>query len=213
MANSRDHFRYPDTRIMTFAKAPVPGKVKTRLSGMLGKRGAARLHSKLVQMLLVRLSASALSPIELWCAPDCKHPFFASCKRDFSVSLRPQVAGDLGQRMHQAFVYTLNTAPYALLVGTDAPELPCDSLEQSLSALRKGKDAVFVPALDGGYVLVGLKRPVRGLFANISWGSSDVMQETRKRLRKHQLDWIELPPCGDIDTPKDLKRYKRNTAL
>jgi hypothetical protein len=213
MINRKGRYRYPDARIMIFAKAPVPGKVKTRLSGMLGKRGAASLHSSLVQTLLAKLSVSALSPIELWCAPDCKHPFFSSCKRDSSVRLKSQAAGDIGQRMHQAFISTLKVAPYALLVGSDAPELTYDRLEQSLSALRKGKDAVFVPALDGGYVLVGLRSPVRNLFTNISWGSADVMKETRRRLQRNQLDWLELPACGDIDIPEDLKRFKRSNPL
>ena len=214
MASSTDHYQYSDARIIVFAKAPVPGKVKTRLSGMLGKRGAARLHARMVISMLAKLSASAMSPIALWCAPDCKHLFFMRCKKDYSVRLRSQSSGDLGQRMHQAFVSILDEAPYALLVGSDAPELSCEMIEQCLSILQKGnKDAVFVPALDGGYVLVGLKRPVKGLFSNISWGSTDVMKLTRRRLQKHQLDWVELPACGDIDTPMDLKRYRRNRYL
>ncbi|MCK4950793.1 MAG: TIGR04282 family arsenosugar biosynthesis glycosyltransferase [Gammaproteobacteria bacterium] len=204
---------YPESAIMVFAKAPVAGEVKTRLSSMLGARGAARLHASMVRHVLSRLDGCALSPVQLWCAPDCRHPFFSSCRRKFSVRLRSQAPGDLGQRMHRAFQFTLKSSPYALLIGTDAPELTGNMIKHSLLALKNGKDAVFVPALDGGYVLVGLRKPVRGLFSGIQWGSEDVMKETRERLRKHQLDWLELPPCGDIDTKKDLKRMKRDASV
>lgn len=201
--------KHPEARLLIFAKAPVPGKVKTRLSGMLGKRGAANLHSRMVRYMLARANSCNLSPVELWCVTGCQHPFFASCRREFSISTKSQSAGDLGQRMYHAFKVTLNTAPYALLIGADSPELTYSAMEQSFSALRKGKDAVFVPALDGGYVLVGLKKPVKEIFTGISWGGADVMEETRKRLRRQRLDWLELPSCGDIDTPKDLKRLKQ----
>lgn len=205
--------KHPDAKIMIFSKAPIPGKVKTRLSGMLGKRGAADMHSRMLKYMLARLNSCNLSPVELWCAPDCRHPLFSSCRREFSVKTKSQAAGNLGQRMHHAFRLALDTSPYALLVGADAVELSCDMLEKSFSALRNGKNAVFVPALDGGYVLIGLRKPVRGLFTDIVWGSADVMEQTRKRLRKHCLDWFELPPCGDIDTPKDLKRIKQKISF
>lgn len=204
---------HPDAALIVFAKAPVPGEVKTRLSSMLGARGSASLYVSMVRHILSRLNGSTLSPIQLWCAPDSQHPFFASCRREFSVRLRAQAQGDLGQRMHSAFQFTLKSSPYALLIGTDAPELTRDMIKHAFLVLESGKDAVFVPAFDGGYVLVGLRKPVRGLFTGIQWGSEDVMKETRRRLRKHSLDWLELPPCGDIDTKKDLKRIKRDATI
>lgn len=204
---------YPESAIMVFAKAPVAGEVKTRLSGMLGARGAARLYASMVRHVLSMLADCALSPVQLWCAPDSQHPFFSSCRREFSVRLKSQAQGDLGQRMHRAFQFTLKSSPYALLIGTDVPELTGNMIKRSLLALKSGKDAVFIPAFDGGYVLVGLRKPVRGLFSGIQWGSEDVMKETRERLRKHNMDWLELPPCGDIDTEKDLKRIKRDASV
>ena len=213
MPATEDNMIHPDAALMVFAKAPVPGEVKTRLSNMLGARGAASLYVSMVRHILSRLSGCTLNPIQLWCAPDCQHPFFSSCRREFSVRLSAQAQGDLGQRMHSAFQFTLKSSPYALLIGTDAPELTDSMIKDSFMALESGKDAVFIPALDGGYVLVGLRKPVKGVFAGIQWGSKNVMKETRRRLRKHHLDWLELPPCGDIDTKKDLKRIKRDASV
>lgn len=213
MSVSRNKVMYPDSAIMVFAKAPIAGEVKTRLSSILGSRGAARLHADMVKHILSGLDDCVLSPVQLWCAPDCQHPFFISCRRKFSVRLKSQSYGDLGQRMHSAFQTTLKSSSYALLIGTDAPELNSNMIKDSLLALKNGKDAVFVPAFDGGYVLVGLRKPVRGLFAGIQWGSKHVMKETRRRLQRYQLDWLELPPCGDIDTSKDFKRMKRDASI
>src|SRR5689334_6632021 len=94
----------PDAvRIAIFAKAPVAGQVKTRLAPLLGLEGAARLHAQLVVRALEEATAAAVGPVELWCAPDAAHPFFADSAARFGVRLRAQGEGDLGQRMARAF--------------------------------------------------------------------------------------------------------------
>ncbi len=77
------------------------------------------------------------------------------------------------------------------------------------AALRDGADVVLVPALDGGYVLVGMRRSAARLFQAISWGSERVMTQTRRRLRQLNLTCVELPALADLDTPADFLRMKR----
>ena len=91
----------------------------------------------------------------------------------------------------------------ALLIGTDAPALDAAVLREAASALQT-HDAVFVPAHDGGYALVGLRRPAPQLFTEMPWSTADVMARTRERLRTIGLRHAELAPLHDIDTPADL---------
>ena len=192
--------------IAVFAKAPVPGEVKTRLVPLLGDIAAAELHALLVRRALATALDAALGPVELWCAPDRGHPFFESCAIEFGIALRDQRAGDLGERMLGAFAALLALAPAALLIGSDAPALRASDLVAAAMILRGGKDAVFQPAEDGGYVLVGLRRPVESLFRGMHWGTRDVWSETRARLEKSALAWAALETCWDVDRPEDYKR-------
>jgi len=194
-------------RIMIFAKAPAPGRVKTRLVPALGAGAAAALHRQLVERTLATARAAALGPIELWCAPSTSDPFFALCARQHGVALREQGEGDLGARMGRALESALAQGIPALLVGSDCPALTPEYLREAAAALINGTDAVIGPAEDGGYVLIGLARsPSAPLFADIAWGSATVMRETRVRLARFDWRWRELATLWDVDRPEDLLR-------
>jgi len=136
--------------LVVFAKAPQPGRVKTRLEPRLGKAGAARLHAKLVERAVRTAAASRLGRVELHCAPRVRHAFFASLARRHGLRLRAQGAGDLGARMQRAFERVLREADSALLIGSDCPALRAADLRAAARALRRGADAVLAPAEDGG---------------------------------------------------------------
>ena len=191
--------------VAVFARAPVPGEVKTRLIPRLGAAGAARLQAALVRRALQTATDAGLGPVSLWCAPDCAHPVLAACRDDFGVSLLPQRGADLGARMGNAFA-ALCRPRGALLIGTDCPALTVAEIRAAAIALREGHDAVFVPAEDGGYVLVGLARPCAALFEGIAWGSSRVMTQTRQRLHAAGMRWRELAMSWDVDRPEDVAR-------
>jgi len=191
--------------VAVFARAPVAGAAKTRLMPVLGAAGAARLQAAFVRRALRTAIDAALGPVSLWCAPDCGNPFFTACREEFDVALAPQQGGDLGARMAHAFD-SLCAAHPVLLIGTDCPALEGDTLRRAAGALAQGEDAVFVPAEDGGYVLIGLARPFAALFHGIAWGSDQVMVQSRERLRAEGLRWRELPPCWDVDRPEDVAR-------
>lgn len=200
---------FPDARLLVFAKAPVPGWAKTRLIPALGAYRAAMLQGHLSEHTLTMAAKAELCPIELWCAPDTRHPFFAYCRRKFGVSLRGQQGADLGRRMQGALAAALRQAESVVLIGTDCPGLTAADLHESFAALAAGVDVVLGPAEDGGYVLIGVRRCSRRLFSGISWGSQQVLEQTRARLR--MLNWRgkELAPRWDVDCPSDLNRMEQ----
>ncbi len=194
-----------------FAKAPVPGEVKTRLIALLGPEAAAQLHAALVRRALATARDAGVGPVSLWCMPDTRHPFFAACAEEFGVELREQSGGHLGERMARAFEALVAQGP-ALLTGSDCPALLPADLRAAAGSLAT-HDAVFQPAEDGGYVLVGLSRTVPGLFEGIRWGEGTVMRETRARLRAAGATWREMPARWDVDRPEDYHRLLASRLL
>jgi rSAM/selenodomain-associated transferase 1 len=195
-------------RIAVFAKAPVAGEVKTRLAAALGAERAARVHAGLVEHALATAALARPALLELWCAPDAAHPFFARCAQRFGCSLRVQEGGDLGARMAHAFAAS---APL-VLIGSDCAALTPAHLLRAWHALRT-HDAVFAPAEDGGYVLVALSRPRPALFRSNAWSEASVMRETRERLAAAGLRGLELETLWDVDRPEDFRRLLQSGLL
>ena len=198
--------RYPDARILIFAKAPRPGQVKTRLIPALGAEGAAAVHRLLVTQTVATVANAGLAPATLYCTPTSSDPFLTTLASDARMTLAVQQGRDLGERMAAALEAALHEARYAILVGTDCPGLSEAYLAQALEALVSGRDAVIGPAVDGGYVLIGLSRPpVPALFADIPWGTDQVLAATQARLEALDWSWEALSPLRDLDRPGDLE--------
>jgi rSAM/selenodomain-associated transferase 1 len=195
-------------RIAVFAKAPVAGRVKTRLAAELGDEGAARLAASLTLRALATAVGSNVGAVELWCSPDASHPFFAQCASRFHMKLREQRGADLGARMKAAVDEALAAGSPVLVIGADCPALDATVLQQAAKALAH-HDAVFVPAEDGGYVLVGMASSLPGVFDGIAWGEDTVMQQTRERLVRAHARWQELESLWDVDRPEDYRRKRR----
>ena len=194
--------------IAVFAKAPIAGMCKTRLIATLGAAGAARLHRRMaLQTLRIALRAR-LGEVTLWCAPDATHRFFRAVHRCLGVALRAQVGGDLGARMAAAFAHAGSRRPL-IVIGTDCPALCERHLQRSADALRRGHAAALLPAEDGGYVLIGLRRDTPGVFERIDWSSERVLAQTRERLRGLGLPCDEGETLWDVDRPEDVERLNR----
>jgi len=192
-----------DACIMVFARAPVPGQCKTRLIPVLGEQGAAQLHEKLVRRALAAACEALPAAVELWCTPDGTHAFFAACARDYPIALQRQGEGSLGQRMQRAIAQALRDHGRAILIGSDIPALDAAYLASAAAALDQAP-AVFGPAEDGGYVLVGLRCEAPALFEGIAWGGPLVMAQTRAQLVRLGIAAIELATLRDLDRPEDL---------
>lgn len=196
-------YRYPDARLLVFAKAPVRGRVKTRLQPVLDETAALHLHKKLIAYTWQRLSRQAILPAQLWASEPGHERFFLDLCT--AQQLHVQAGDDLGERMRLAAGLALTDATMVLIVGADCPSVDPDYLAEALQKLSSGAQVVLGPAEDGGYVLVGLREPVvADMFEGIDWGSDQVLQQTRDRLRKAGVDWQELSPRWDVDRPEDL---------
>jgi len=191
--------------IAIFAKAPIAGFVKTRLIPRLGADGAAALQQRLIEQTVRVACEVELAQVVLWCTPDCGHDVFKSLAARYPITLETQSGADLGARMHRAILAGAEAGP-VLLIGTDCAVLTVEVLSRAAELFRAGADAVIVPVEDGGYVLIGLKRPTPELFAGIAWGRSTVMGETRARAREAGIRLEELPVLWDIDRVEDYER-------
>lgn len=190
-----------------FAKAPLAGRVKTRLFPALDRDGAALLHRRMVLHTLNAACAALPGRVELHCSPSPDHPFFADCAARHDVALARQIDGDIGARMAHAMREASRENPL-LLIGTDCPERTADDLLAAIDALETGCDAVFGPVEDGGYSLIGLARFEPALFAGIAWSTDRVMTRTAVRMADHGFRWTTLPMLWDVDRPADLPRLR-----
>lgn len=191
--------------IIVMAKAPLAGYAKTRLIPAIGAEGAAAVAECLLEHTLMQAWTAALGTVDLCCAPDTAHPALARHATWPGMVLSSQGQGDLGERMARAFARWLapGGANRVLMIGADAPALDAAMLRSAAQALHD-HDAVFVPALDGGYALIGLRQAAPALFAGMAWSTPVVMAQTRLRLRTAGLRHVELPPVADIDESADL---------
>lgn len=208
-------YQAPEKRvaIAILAKAPVPGLAKTRLIPALGERAAARLQRRLTLRTLHTARKAAVGPVTLWCAPDPQQRFFRALAR-YGVRCESQPTGDIGVRMLAAARWQA-AQPDALpviVLGTDCPALTPADIEAAARQLQAGMPVVLQPALDGGYVLIGLCTPQPTLFAGVDWSTDRVMAQTRARLATQGLLWWEAPTLWDVDRPDDLPRLRALAA-
>lgn len=208
--NRRTQLSALSSALVIFAKAPIPGQVKTRLCPPLTPDEAATLHGSFVLDTVERTKVAVLKlklslDRYLACAPSATHVFFKIMEERQGVKLLDQVGDNLGARMNQAF-QTVFAQGYrqVLLMGTDVPTLPLEYFEQALTSLEN-HDLVLGPALDGGYYLIGLKRMAPELFVDIPWSADQVLRLTQKSAERIGLKAFLISPWRDVDTLADLE--------
>ena len=159
----------------------------------------------MVRQVCAAACQSGASRIELWVDGDIDHPLFADCRRLGVRAIRRQRGRDLGSRMlhivERGFAEGFDKV---VLVGSDAPSLTPDYLGAALLRLDS-HEVVFGPALDGGYVLLGLGRVVPELFRDLPWGGDQVLSQSLQRLEAESIAAALLEPLPDIDRPEDLR--------
>lgn len=192
--------------LIIFAREPVPGKVKTRLGRAVGDHAAAELYRAMVTDVLEQAALlPEVRPFLFWSLAGIDLPG----SPDLSVmEAHRQQGADLGQRMANAFELAFEHGCTACcIIGTDAPDLPTGYIRQAFDLLgRNEAEAVFGPAEDGGYYLLGLRQAQSGLFEDIAWGTSQVLTASMERARELGLRTALLPLWYDIDTEDDLSR-------
>jgi len=183
--------------LIVIAKAPVPGRVKTRLTPPLRPEQAATLARAALEDTLDAVARSRLAGrrvVALDGEPDGWLP------GDFE--LVTQRGAGLAERLAGAFE---DVGGPALLVGMDTPQVTPELLDAGLASLADGADAVFGAATDGGYWTIGLTRPERRVFAGVPMSERHTGAAQRARLAALGLATHHLPPLRDVDTFEDAR--------
>lgn len=199
---------YPpgERRLLVFVKEPVMGRVKTRLAREVGGEEAARIYRELGRQVVDSLRGGAYRLTVLFDPPEAREAVGRWLGEE-GVEFRPQAPGDLGQRLEAAFAEALREGGVAAAVGSDIPGVNRRWVEAAFQALERA-DVVLGPSPDGGYYLIGLRRPAPDLFRNIPWSSDQVLAVTRNKILA--LGWKSelLPPLRDVDTLEDWLRLR-----
>ncbi len=189
--------------IVILAKAPQPGRVKTRLIPALGAHRAARLAHHMLQHTLQQALQAQIGPVELCADPALTEHAWSAVVLPAAIAVSEQGQGDLGRRLAQAVRQHTQAGASVLLIGTDCPDLDAMTLQRSAQSLKE-HDAVMIPAFDGGYVLLGLHEYHPSLFEDMAWSTPHVAHETQARLHALDLSLAILPKLHDIDESADL---------
>jgi rSAM/selenodomain-associated transferase 1 len=188
------------TAVVVFGRAPAPGRVKTRLAATVGEIAAARVYAALLENTLAAAAASTFDVV-LSLAETSPRVWAG----DLGLRWEIQRGADLGARMRAAFdLRFAEGCDRVILVGSDLPTLGVEHLRSAGRALETA-EVVLGPASDGGYWLVGQRRPGVDLFDDIPWSSPDTLAATRRRLEALGATWVELDRLNDLDTEADLR--------
>ena len=210
-----------------FGKHPRPGHVKTRLATEMGEDSATKLYAAFLNDLAFRFRATGDRRVFGYWPRDAAG-YFSQFEK-LGYKLWPQPEGDLDSKIISFFQHALSgparragqgsepdqegtvvvdAAPHqgcrAVLIGTDSPTLPIEFVEQAFAMLCE-VDCVLGPATDGGYYLIGLRRPAPLLFEQMTWSGPHVLRQTVQRVVATGLTLGLLPPWYDIDTLADLQ--------
>ena len=197
-----------DTCVIIFAKFPALGMAKTRLQPALGVAGAAQMARRLLLHSIEQALGSGCR-VQLCVSPAPTDP----CWRSLDFADVPfaddllwcaQAEGDLGVRMLTASTQALKTFNKVILIGSDCPSLIAQKIQNAAAQLDT-YDTVMIPAVDGGYVLLGFTQADAHLFNDIAWSTASVAAVTKRRIAA--LGWSQavLAPLPDIDDPADLQ--------
>lgn len=188
--------------LIVFGRYPVPGRTKTRLIPALGPVGAAELQREMTERILDVAFTSGIAPVRFCYSGGTSRQVQRWIKRR-GLHIERQADGDLGRRMHQAIASAMEQGYRQIaLMGTDVPAVADAHLRAAFDSLQNN-DMVLGPSRDGGYWLIGLRRPA-DLFTDIAWGTDRVLEQTLAAGRRMKLRAAQLAPLQDIDNRNDL---------
>ncbi len=192
--------------LAVFAKRPIPGQVKTRLTPALSPEQAAGLYWAMVEDTWAL--ASTLPDVEAYLFVDQPWEGFEALAGSRPIQL--QVGSFLGQRMLSC-LQVLNGEDFksSVIIGTDSPTLPRAYIHAAFALLENENDAVLGPAEDGGYYLVGCRQPHPGMFDDVAWSSHQTLAQTRSAFDAQGYQTHLTPLWRDVDSIEDVQRLAR----
>ena len=206
--------------LVVFAKEPVAGEVKTRLTPPLTSAEAAILYTAFVEDTCATIAAaSEPGDRRVLAAPGGTGSVLARIAKEYGFETAAQEGADLGARMaHALGVELARGAHAAVVVGTDSPAMPAVDVRDALRlAGEKAPRAVLGPARDGGYWLIGASGRMPDLFAGIPWSTPDVLPATLERAKLRGVEVVLARHGYDVDDAADLRfleaELERNPSL
>jgi rSAM/selenodomain-associated transferase 1 len=195
-------------RLIVYARRPLPGNAKTRLTAAIGEEEAAGVYARILCGYPLRLIKADLDGVslELSVASVFDIPFFAAAFPEFDV--RAQREGDLGQRLAASFEASFAASARSVVVtASDTPGLDPGLVRAAFDALEETL-LVIGPCADGGYYLLGMQAPGASLFGGVDWGTSRVLEQTATLTRAAGLEMTYLTGRTDVDTIEDLAIWR-----
>ncbi|MDY6933922.1 MAG: TIGR04282 family arsenosugar biosynthesis glycosyltransferase [Spirochaetota bacterium] len=192
-----------DEALILFVKSPIMGKVKTRLQPEMSMEDSLSLYSAMLKDLIVSLNVLSSIEIFIFYWP---HDGLKEIENLLGIFLKyiPQEGKDLGERMHRAFLWAFSKGfSRAVIIGSDIPTLKPSNITDAFRSLNHS-DVVLGPSIDGGYYLIGLKKPYPEIFRDIPWSTDVVLKNTLHKVDKMSLTASQLSPKRDIDTFSDV---------
>ena len=208
--------RHENLLLVVVAKAPVPGQVKTRLIPHLTSEEAADLYRCFLEDRIIAMHSLKGVDLAIAYTPSDARDMFASLSRN-EFSLFSQKGQDLGERLNRIFEEKLADGYDAVsIIDSDSPDLPASTVQESFNRLLTNQtDVVFGPCHDGGYYLVGMRKPHPQLFCDIPWSTETVLANTLETAEKIGVKTTLLPRWNDLDTFEDLivfyNKYKNRS--
>lgn len=191
--------------LVIFAKEPRIGRVKTRLARDIGKVPAWRFYRHMLHEVPARLTGKGPWRTVISHSPDQMKPKLLNARADHFIK---QGLGDLGTRMLRP-AHTLPTGPF-VVIGTDIPDITPAHIRKAFQLLGH-HDAVFGPADDGGFWLVGLKRhPILSnpYGKSVRWSHPETLQDCLKNLKGKKVAFLDT--LNDVDDGPSFRSWREN---
>lgn len=197
--------------LVIMARAPIAGKVKTRLIPAMGKKRATLIYQILLDTITRELSPSDHYRLILSCTPETTHPKFTSYRLNRRIGIHKQPTGCLGRRMYRIIAAGLRKYQNVIIIGSDLTNLTRQQVENAFQTLHNN-DLVLGLAQDGGYGLIGMKKNHPHIFRSMPWSSARVARLTLERIQRANLKLVTFTGLLDIDTPQDYRTWIRTSA-
>ncbi len=203
------NLRFMKKALTVFVKAPVAGKVKTRLQADLGPRNTLRTYRSFIKDIVS--SCAELKGVDTFmaCAPSCDNKFLKDVAIKWKLQTFAQRGSTLGDKIASGFNDCFARGyTEVVIIGSDSPTIPGEYIRKAFQQLRS-KDFVVGPCCDGGMYLVGARKKVEPkIFRNIPWDTSDVLNMIIDKLFRLKISFSLLPFWYDVDDMNDLRFLK-----
>ena len=199
-----------DNAVILFARDPVLGQVKTRLSSSFDDGTILGLYICFIEDSLEKIRRVDNADCFVGVLPENHSGFFNGTVCS-GMKVFAQQGNDLGEKMHSAFSDRFKEGyDKVLIIGSDSPSLPGSYIGK---AFASEKDLILGPSADGGYYLIAMTGKVFEVFAGVPWGTEKVLEETLKKVKDANISLELLPVWYDVDLPEDLKFLRTHLAL